>query len=75
MFQARFGYLWMFLWMPAPCICHTCASVTNPLATLLVAEGVDGFDGVTLVRPKDRVQDIKQIVVELRENGTFNELL
>ena len=35
----------MSLWMPAPRICHTCASVTNPLATIPVAEGVDGFDG------------------------------
>jgi len=32
-------------------------------------------DGVTLVCPKDRAQDIKQMVVELREKGGFGELL
>jgi len=32
-------------------------------------------DGVTLVCPKDRAQDIKQMVVELREKGSFDELL
>ncbi len=32
-------------------------------------------DGVTLVCPKDRAQDIKQMVVELREKGTFDEFL
>ena len=52
----------MFLWMP--------------LATILVAEVVvDGFDGVTLVCPKDRAQDIKQMVMDLREKRTFDELL
>ena len=32
-------------------------------------------DGVTLVCPKDRAQDIKQMVVALREKGTCDELL
>ena len=32
-------------------------------------------DGVTLVCPKDRAQDIKQMVVALRENGSYDELL
>jgi len=32
-------------------------------------------DGVTLVCPKDRAQDIKQMVVSLREKGGFDELL
>jgi mannose-1-phosphate guanylyltransferase len=32
-------------------------------------------EGVTLVCPKDRAQDIKQMVVALRENGNFDELL
>jgi mannose-1-phosphate guanylyltransferase len=32
-------------------------------------------DGVTLVCPKDRAQDIKQMVVELREKGTREGLL
>ena len=32
-------------------------------------------DGVTLVCPKDRAQDIKQMVVALRAKGTFDELL
>ena len=32
-------------------------------------------EGVTLVCPKDRAQDIKQMVVSLREKGTFDELL
>jgi len=32
-------------------------------------------DGVTLVCPKDRAQNIKQMVVDLREKGTFDELL
>ena len=32
-------------------------------------------DGVTLVCPKDRAQEIKQMVVELREKGTFDGLL
>lgn len=42
--------------------------------------GVDGLvvvqaDGVTLVCPKDRAQDIKQMVVALREKGTCDDLL
>ena len=32
-------------------------------------------EGVTLVCPKDRAQDIKQMVVDLREKGSFDELL
>jgi mannose-1-phosphate guanylyltransferase len=32
-------------------------------------------EGVTLVCPKDRAQDIKQMVVALREKGGFDELL
>ena len=32
-------------------------------------------DGVTLVCPKDRAQDIKQLVVALREKGRYDELL
>lgn len=32
-------------------------------------------DGVTLVCPKDRAQDIKQMVVALREKGAYDELL
>jgi mannose-1-phosphate guanylyltransferase len=32
-------------------------------------------DGVTLVCPKDRAQDIKQMVVELREKGGYEALL
>ena len=32
-------------------------------------------DGVTLVCPKDRAQDIKKMVVALREKGTFEEIL
>ena len=32
-------------------------------------------DGVTLVCPKDRAQDIKQMVVELREKGGYDGLL
>ncbi len=32
-------------------------------------------DGVTLVCPKDRAQDIKQMVVSLREKGCYDELL
>jgi len=32
-------------------------------------------DGVTLVCPKNRAQDIKQIVVQLREKGGYSELL
>jgi mannose-1-phosphate guanylyltransferase len=32
-------------------------------------------EGVTLVCPKDRAQDIKKLVVELREKGSFDELL
>lgn len=32
-------------------------------------------DGVTLVCPKDRAQDIKKMVVALREKGTYDELL
>lgn len=31
--------------------------------------------GVTLVCPKDRAQDIKQMVVALRENGSYDEFL
>lgn len=42
--------------------------------------GVEGLvvvqaEGVTLVCPKDRAQDIKQMVVALRENGTYDHLL
>ncbi|MCK4563146.1 MAG: mannose-1-phosphate guanyltransferase, partial [Verrucomicrobia bacterium] len=32
-------------------------------------------EGVTLVCPKDRAQDIKQMVVALREKGDFSKLL
>uniref|UniRef100_UPI0035660BD2 mannose-1-phosphate guanylyltransferase n=1 Tax=Pontiella sp. TaxID=2837462 RepID=UPI0035660BD2 len=32
-------------------------------------------EGVTLVCPKDRAQDIKKMVVALRENGAYDELL
>ena len=32
-------------------------------------------EGVTLVCPKDRAQDIKKMVVALREKGTYDELL
>jgi mannose-1-phosphate guanylyltransferase len=32
-------------------------------------------EGVTLVCPKDRAQDIKQMVVALRENGSYNDFL
>ncbi len=32
-------------------------------------------EGVTLICPKDRAQDIKQMVVALREKGNFEELL
>lgn len=32
-------------------------------------------EGVTLVCPKDRAQDIKQLVTALRENGSYDELL
>lgn len=32
-------------------------------------------EGVTLVCPKDRAQDIKKLVVALREKGTYDELL
>jgi len=32
-------------------------------------------EGVTLVCPKDRAQDIKKMVVALRENGSYDELL
>lgn len=32
-------------------------------------------DGVTLVCPKDKAQDIKKMVVALRENGSYDELL
>ncbi len=32
-------------------------------------------EGVTLVCPKDRAQDIKKMVVALREKGSYNELL
>ena len=32
-------------------------------------------DGVTLVCPKDRAQDIKKMVAALRENGSYDELL
>ncbi len=32
-------------------------------------------EGVTLVCPKDRAQDIKQMVVEIREKGGYNDLL
>lgn len=32
-------------------------------------------DGVTLVCPKDRAQDIKKMVTALRENGSFERLL
>lgn len=32
-------------------------------------------DGVTLVCPKDRAQDIKKMVTALKENGSFEELL
>lgn len=32
-------------------------------------------DGVTLVCPKERAQDIKKMVVALREKGSFDELL
>ncbi len=32
-------------------------------------------DGVTLVCPKDRAQDIKKMVTALRENGSFDNLL
>lgn len=42
--------------------------------------GVDGLvvvqaDGVTLVCPKDRAQDIKQMVLALREKETYDDLL
>jgi mannose-1-phosphate guanylyltransferase len=42
--------------------------------------GVDGLivvqaDGVTLVCPKDRAQDIKQMVVALREKGAYDHVL
>ncbi|MDH3982134.1 MAG: sugar phosphate nucleotidyltransferase [Kiritimatiellaceae bacterium] len=42
--------------------------------------GVEGLvvvqaEGVTLVCPKDRAQDIKEMVVALRENGSYDELL
>ena len=42
--------------------------------------GVDNLvvvqaEGVTLVCPKDRAQDIKKMVVALRENGSYDELL
>ena len=42
--------------------------------------GVDNLvvvqtEGVTLVCPKDRAQDIKQMVVALREKGQYDELL
>jgi mannose-1-phosphate guanylyltransferase len=42
--------------------------------------GVEGLvvvqaEGVTLVCPKDRAQDIKQMVVALRENGAYDHLL
>jgi phospholipase C len=42
--------------------------------------GVEGLvvvqaEGVTLVCPKDRAQDIKQMVVALRENGSYDHLL
>lgn len=42
----------MSLWMPALCICHTCASVTNPPCNNSRRKVVDGFDGVTFVCPK-----------------------
>ena len=32
-------------------------------------------EGVTLVCPKDRAQDIKKMVVDLREKGAYDELL
>jgi mannose-1-phosphate guanylyltransferase len=32
-------------------------------------------DGVTLVCPKDRAQDIKKMVTALREKGSFDNLL
>jgi len=32
-------------------------------------------EGVTLVCPKDRAQDIKKMVVALREKGSYDELL
>jgi len=32
-------------------------------------------DGVTLVCPKDRAQEIKRMVLALREKGAYNELL
>lgn len=32
-------------------------------------------DGVTLVCPKDRAQDIKQMVMALREKGGYDSLL
>ncbi len=32
-------------------------------------------EGVTLVCPRDRAQDIKQMVVKLRGSGTYNEVL
>jgi mannose-1-phosphate guanylyltransferase len=32
-------------------------------------------EGVTLVCPKDRAQDIKKMVIALREKGSYNELL
>jgi mannose-1-phosphate guanylyltransferase len=42
--------------------------------------GVDNLvvvqaEGVTLVCPKDRAQDIKQMVLALRENGRYDDLL
>jgi mannose-1-phosphate guanylyltransferase len=41
------------------------------VADLIVVQA----EGVTLVCPKDRAQDIKKMVVALRENGNFDELL
>jgi mannose-1-phosphate guanylyltransferase len=32
-------------------------------------------EGVTLVCPKDRAQDIKKMIVALRENGTYDRFL
>jgi mannose-1-phosphate guanylyltransferase len=47
---------------------------------LTAVVGVEGLivvqaDGVTLVCPKERAQDIKQMVLELREKGSYDHLL
>ncbi|HMP90516.1 MAG TPA: mannose-1-phosphate guanylyltransferase [Kiritimatiellia bacterium] len=63
--------------------CQTLESTGNivyskdRLTTLLGVQGmiVVQADGVTLICPREKAQEIKKMVVHLRENGSYNEVL